>query len=180
MNGRLFKPLMGLRILNLLSTACISKKFKKAALQSIPEKVNAKCRFEEEEISDLGLICETLLQKVRGTDFPSSGDHCLMNGSAVIYKKDETFHFMLDRSVIGLDFNNNKKIEYLPVKVHRVFPNLKEYMADHCSIREISRKNFEKLYEIKAIMLEHNQIEKLPSDTFTELPLLLVIGLRKF
>lgn len=86
---------------------------------------------------------------------------------------------MVEQSIIGLYFDNNKKIVYLPVKVHRIFPNLIEYRAENCSIREISKKNFEKLYKLRTIILEYNQIEKVSSNTFADLPLLLYIGLRK-
>lgn len=86
---------------------------------------------------------------------------------------------MLDRGIDGLYFNENKKIEYLPVEVYRSFPNLGHYWANNCSIKEIFRKNFEKLYNIDFIRLIGNQIEKIPSDTFADLSLLRAIALSK-
>lgn len=171
MNGRLFKPLSSLKSLSLDSNVCISKKFENATVRRIIEKVNAKCKFDEEESKDLGLVCESV------TPFYSSGEWCFLNGTTVIDKKDEIFHFMLDQSVDGLFFNENKKIEYLPVAVYRSFPNLIEYQANDCSIKEISRKNFEKLYKLNYIRLHFNQIEKITSDTFADLPLLRGIAL---
>lgn len=168
MNILLFQFLPAMKNLNLGSDFCISPKFQNISLQTVSDQMNLEmCKFEEEENSNLDLICESV------------SSYCYLNGTTSISKKGETFHFMLDQSINGLYMSGNKRIEYLPVNVHRNFPNIKQYLAEDCSIREISRKNFEKLYEVSEIRLRENQIEKIPSDTFADLPLLLYIGLRK-
>lgn len=171
MNERLFKPMSALKYLSLWSNVCIAKVFNNATVRAAPDEVSNKCKFDEVETNDPGLVCESV------SPLYSSGEWCFMNESSIIDKKDETFHFMLDQSVDGLFFNENKKIEYLPVAVYRSFPNLIEYQANDCSIKEISRKNFEKLYKLNYIRLHFNQIEKITSDTFADLPLLRGIAL---
>lgn len=172
MNGRVFQSLPSLRSLSLESNVCISQTFENATAQTIVDEVSAKCKFDEEESNDPGLVCESILPF-------NSGEYCFLNGTTVIAQKDKTFHFMLDHSVSGLYFNENKEIEYLPVAVHSTFPNLVEYQANDCSIREISRKNFAKLYKLNYIRLHFNKIEKITSDTFADLPLLRGIALSK-
>lgn len=182
MNGLVFKFLPSIKSLSLTSNVCISKNFENTTAQSISDEVNKSCNFEEEAIIDnSGLMCEAISTAVQGNDIVTiPGEFCLLNGITVIDKRGETFYPMPDQQAIGLLFENNKKIEYLPVKVHRAFPNLADYRAEECSIREISRKNFEKLDKLRIVMLGNNQIEKVPSDTFAELPLLLYLGLREY
>ena len=64
---------------------------------------------------------------------------------------------------------NNKKIEYLPVKVHEIFPTLVVARFYNCSIKEIRYENFEKLSELQYLDLEKNQIDFIPKDTFKDL-----------
>lgn len=69
-------------------------------------------------------------------------------------------------SVQALDFNNNKNIEFLPVRVASRFPNIVELDARNCSIRSISKENFDRLHYLKLVYLQGNQIEAVSSDTF--------------
>lgn len=93
---------------------------------------------------------------------------CLMHQSTIIDKSD--FKILTrDESINALDFNNNKKIEFLPIKVFENFPHLLGYSARGCSIKEVSKKNFENLNKLKVLWLGDNQIEKIPSDAFEDL-----------
>lgn len=181
MNGLAFKFLPSIKILSFTSNECITENFENATAQFISDEVSKKCKFDEEPISEnSGLMCEAISTSVRYNDIVTiPGEFCLLNGNTVIDKRGETFYPMLDQQTIGLFFQNNKKVEYLPIMVHRVFPNLADYRAEECSIQEISRKNFEKLYQLRIVMLGGNQIERVQSDTFADLPLLLYIGLRE-
>jgi Leucine rich repeat len=77
------------------------------------------------------------------------------------WNRNETFE--------GLSFWTNKKIKFLPIQVSEKFPNLLGYQASHCSITEISKKNFEGLTKLKLLHLINNKIEKILSDTFEDL-----------
>lgn len=175
MNGRLFQFLSSLTYLDLESTACISRKFENMTISAIANQVDKKCKFDETETIDLGLVCESISQVSRNDI--TARETCMMNGSTIISSKNRTIHFMLDQGIDGLYFNENKKIEFLPVEIYRSFPNLKEYWANNCSVREISKKNFEKLYQLNFIRLVANQIEKISSDTFKDSVLLRAIAL---
>lgn len=65
-----------------------------------------------------------------------------------------------------LRFWGNRNIFYLPVKVHEKFNNLMGYYAPKCSIKFIAKANFEKLFKLRYLMFDDNQIERISSDTF--------------
>lgn len=77
--------------------------------------------------------------------------------------------FDVDNQIDGIDFSENKRIVFLPILVHETFPNLIGYYAFHCSIREISKKNFDKLSRLEDLNLNSNHIERIKSDTFEDL-----------
>jgi Leucine-rich repeat (LRR) protein len=69
----------------------------------------------------------------------------------------------------GFNFNYNKKIFYLPIDVAEKFPYLTVYGASDCSVKEISKLNFNGLKNLNILELSNNQIEKIDSDTFQDL-----------
>lgn len=83
------------------------------------------------------------------------------------------------RTVGKLRFDGNKKIHYLPDNVHNTFKNLMHYWAFDCSLTEISRSNFEKLSNMRTLLLHTNQIVKINSNTFKDLRVLETLELRK-
>lgn len=85
----------------------------------------------------------------------------------------------LDESVLGIFVNNNEAVSFLPEKVNEKFPNLLGYCVQRCSIKEISKKNFEQLTKLKILYLHDNQIEKIGSETFGDLKDLEQLFLRK-
>lgn len=84
-----------------------------------------------------------------------------------------------DESIKGLRIDYNNKIFYLPIKVGENFPNLLGYSAYSCSIKDISRANFYGLSKLKFLSLGSNRIEKIASDTFSDLTDLERLALRK-
>jgi Leucine-rich repeat (LRR) protein len=74
-----------------------------------------------------------------------------------------------DESITGLDFDDNNKISFLPIKVHETFPNLLLYTASKCSLTKITKKNFEGLSKLKGLWLGTNQITTINDDTFEDL-----------
>lgn len=74
-----------------------------------------------------------------------------------------------DDSIVALSFEGNKNIFYLPILTAQKFKNLLGYSASYCSIKEISKRNFEKLGELEVLGLSSNQIEFILNDTFEDL-----------
>lgn len=66
----------------------------------------------------------------------------------------------------GIYFLSNSKIEFLPVRLHLSFPNLRYYDAGTCAIKEISDANFVNLRQLTWLVLEGNLIETVPSEAF--------------
>lgn len=91
-----------------------------------------------------------------------------MNANVRIESADLTVSSK-DENVTTVLFAQNKRIHHLPVALGNAYPNLKFYDAGHCSVREISRKNFEKLEFLIWLDLRENQIESLRSSTFKDL-----------
>lgn len=94
---------------------------------------------------------------------------CFMNDTAVINFNDFAISSVQDESIARLDFFTNRNIFYLPVNVSESFPKLSFYNAQNCSIKAISKENFEGLFELKKLYLDNNEIAKIPSDIFDDL-----------
>ena len=72
------------------------------------------------------------------------------------------------QSVKGITFSHIKNVKYLPVKVHKKFPNLVAYDAFNCSVQEIRYENFANLKELQYLGLQHNKISTIPSNVIKE------------
>lgn len=94
---------------------------------------------------------------------------CFMRDETKIDSHDFTITSEQGRSVFGLDFESNKKISFLPVNVHKDFPNLVGINASDCSIKSISKDNFRDLRELKFLYLFDNEIETVSPDAFEDL-----------
>lgn len=85
-----------------------------------------------------------------------------------------------DDMVEAITFWGNKKVQFLPDNSGQTFPNMKVFVARDCSIKAISKKNFEKLSELVKLDLDKNQIERIDGDTFEELTALEHLAISKF
>lgn len=101
--------------------------------------------------------------------FFASKKTCQVDTSAVIDSDDFTISSDYDDDVDGIDYSSNKKIQYLPVNPATIFPNLAIISASGCSIKSLSRQNFDGLRKLRALYLESNKIERVNSDTFKNL-----------
>lgn len=101
--------------------------------------------------------------------FFASKKTCQISTSAVIDSDNFTISSDYDDDVDGIDYSSNKKINYLPVNPATIFPNLAIISASGCSIKSLSRQNFEGLRKLRALYLESNKIERVNSDTFKNL-----------
>lgn len=81
--------------------------------------------------------------------------------------------------MVALDLQHNKKVFYLPIDVFETYPDLQAYAANDCSVKKVNRRNFMQLTKMLVIWLTRNLIEKIPSDTFEDLTLLVELQLRK-
>jgi Leucine-rich repeat (LRR) protein len=101
---------------------------------------------------------------------------CCMNDKAEIDSPNITI-FTRDNAMEGLIMDHNKKIFYLPDKIGDAYPNLIYIRAINCSIKEISRRNFKGLTNLKDLQLYFNQIEKIAKVTFKDLKMLEILHL---
>lgn len=100
-----------------------------------------------------------------------------MDGSTVI---DSNEFLIRSESALDVDemvFTRNKKIEYLPANIAEKFANVYTILAANCSIKSVSKENFQGLQFLRRVVLENNQIERIDSDTFTDLEALSTIDL---
>lgn len=103
---------------------------------------------------------------------------CFMDKITVINEQNVTISTR-DESIGELRLWGNKKIFFLPVGVAEIFPNLLYYNAHFCAIKKITKENFHGLIKLQALYLAGNQIEMIPSDTFSDLRGLAVLDLSK-
>lgn len=101
-----------------------------------------------------------------------------MNGTTSIDEQNVTISTS-DVSMGGLSFHNNKKIVFLPINVGEKFPNLINYNAAYCSVKEVLKLNFKNLNKLKTLALHYNQIEKIGTETFSDLTSLEELNLSK-
>lgn len=172
MRGWAFDNLPALQEVNLESNLCIDQEFKKEEeIREISKTVNATCGVDKTETQ---ISCEYTHQT------PESLIFCFMGGFTAIKDIGYTISDPFDDMVGTINFNNNRKIEFLPILLHSKFPNLQDIFADNCAIREISKENFEKLHHLETISLPRNQIYVVLSDTFEGLASLSSIDLSEF
>lgn len=170
MNGDLFKRLPNLKSVNLVSNECIDKKFAEYRLQSLVRVVSNKCGFTETGTETDNEVYCTAIESCRELD-----RCCRM--TSPINSSDFSIADRKDEEVKGIYFVENPAIEFLPIFVYQKFPNLQGYAAYNCSIREVSKKNFERLTRLVNIFLLGNKLERIPSDTFDGLINLEVINI---
>lgn len=95
-------------------------------------------------------------------------------------EKDFTISPKTDETIGALNLcYNDKKVFFLPFKVHESFQSLNIYRAQDCSIAKIEKAHFENLIELKALLLKGNEIELLHRDVFEDLKVLEILALGK-
>lgn len=103
-----------------------------------------------------------------------------MNTITAITGRNLTIRNSFDEKMLGLSFNANKNIQFLPILIFQSFPKLKSISASKCSIIEISKQNFENLALLEQLYLTENMIYTIWSDTFEHLKALQALFLGKF
>lgn len=172
MIGSVFENLPELQKVDLEFNKCIHKKFQsEEEIRGISKIVNRACGFDK---NNTQIACES---------FPRSfgQDTCEMKTYTII--RDITYTILSDtfnKYIGGIDFSENRNIEFLPILLNLTFPNIKLYHAEKCAIKEISKRNFEGLVQLWGVYLKENQIYAILSATFEGLINLKEIDLRKF
>lgn len=103
---------------------------------------------------------------------------CILKNATIINERDVIISSR-DESVNGLLIVENTHILYLPVEISEKFPSLLAYCVAGSPIRNIWRENFIGLNKLKDLRLIYNQIEKITSDTFSDLKSLQNLALSK-
>lgn len=90
---------------------------------------------------------------------------CFMNHSTAI--DTPTYQISSkDSAITALTFAQNDDISYLPIGLHRIFPDLVVIDATDCSLVKISHENFKGLTELSQLWLRSNMITAIDGDTF--------------
>lgn len=172
MNTRAFENLSELRTIDFWNNYCIEAAYYGNQTKTLaPQEISKSCGYDE--FDTVEVACE------RFEDMPHS-EFCVMKQRTVINATNFIIAELKDEDIEGVDFEGNTNIEYLPYKIYKQFPSLVEYRAQFCSIKQITRENFEKLNRLKYLVLGYNQIEKISSDTFRDLESLLHFTLSEY
>lgn len=137
------------------------------------------CNFCSRKPPHVILLCISISTYIRHSQAECEEfkiDYCYMHINTTINRPD--FEVTSIRSETqGFYFSDNKKIFHLPVKLYKTFPKLFMYRASNCSIREVSKKHFERLSILGELCLDHNQITTINGDTFRGLISLWLVNL---
>lgn len=137
--------------------------------------VNTTCEVSEELIP-----CERF-KKLRVNQFGHTvSSMCFMDKKSKILTPNYQISTRKFDHVVGIIFDMNRKIYYLPEKVNKKFPKLRGISAQNCSIKSISRANFAKLPTLSALLLSGNKITAITSDTFRDNMNLMFIDLSEW
>lgn len=171
LNGKVFANLLQLEIIDLNANYCIDAKFIGEEVKtSASTSISSKCGFDE--IDSVEVACERFETSLI--------EICFMTDRAAINANNFVIAELRNDGMQGIIFSNNSKIEYLPYKIHMQFPNLVTYMADRCSIKQITKENFESLNRLERLDLSFNKIQKISGNTFQGLQKLQRFRFSKF
>lgn len=143
---------------------CVNLKFD-ASDHQFPETITRYCSYDK-----ANLVCE----KHERTD-----KRCLVPANTIINYRNQSFREEFNENVDVVLFYAIKNVQFLPILLHRKFPNLGSIIAANCSIVEISKQNFQNLRYLTNVILSSNKINAIWSDTFNNLPSLEQIWLGK-
>lgn len=166
MSGLAFANLPRLSILSLAVNTCNEKLDFDAGgdLKKFLRKISRNCASDD--VADRKVSCSPFSKCESLKNYGC----CVVEPGSRIDSDDYSFVANANYSQLEiLRIVKQRNIEFLPVSVYKSFPKLKIYYVANTPVQKISKKNFEKLYELWALYLENNQIEVIPSDTFEDL-----------
>lgn len=167
MNGVAFTKLPQLVELDLMYNVCINAKFEiNRDSNSFRRKILRNCGSADVSKKQISCITSTACDSAeRGVT-----KCCELELGTIIEAADYTFaadtnYTSVDKLIIA----HQQNVEFLPVSVHERFSNLKLYSVVNTPVQKISKKNFEKLFQLNVLKLDRNQIEVIKNDTFEDL-----------
>lgn len=175
MNGIAFANLPQLVQLDLRLNVCIGKLFEiDLGSNTFRRKISRSCASAEVAKKLLSCTTSIACDEMRDEWFHeanSDASHCCeLDYGTFIDAPDYTFTAdTADKKFDFLIIKHQQNVEFLPVMVHDGFLMLKFYWIVNTVLPKILKKNFEKLYELKMLTLDRNQIEVIKSDTFEDL-----------
>lgn len=131
--------------------------------------VDVHCGFFETEKTRSLIFCSEI-EENENFEIRCSSTKVVVNNDNTTIADDNT-------KVEDLDLSGNEQLEYLPIHTFLKFPLLINYTASHCAVRNISRKNFERLHLLLFLDLGFNSIETISGDTFKDLTKLFALNL---
>lgn len=120
----------------------------------------------------LTVLC--CVYSVHGIQIMCDSDECFDQPCCLITDTPiNTTNFFIaglkDDTVRLLDLSRNRNIKFLPICVGYKFPNMVFYEAERCTIKEISKFNFQNLFHLRKLNLIGNMLATIQSDTFYDL-----------
>lgn len=94
---------------------------------------------------------------------------CRFSRDAVISDEDTRISSDENPYVKYLLHDRSPGIEYLPIDIVEVFPNIKDIHAIDCSLKALYKKNFRGLVKIDGLLFDKNQISYIEEDAFDDL-----------
>lgn len=181
MNGMAFANVPRLVLVELRGNVCVNKLFKTEREPIIfRRKISKNCASADvtrKEISCSAAIdCHEDYNHVQMHLYNRTLRCCKIEYGTYIDSPDYTF--IADKNynkLEGVTIMDQQTVEFLPILVHERFPILKFYSVVNTAVQRISKKNFEKMYELGFLYMEDNQIEVVRSDTFEDLIRLKII-----
>lgn len=181
MNGITFANLPQLAIVDLFRNVCINKLFEvELGSSKFRRKISRSCSsadFMRKSIScTFSIICDGIREEKFIRAYGNNLGCCELEYGIHIDEPDYTFDTNTNYTQLEvLMIAHQQNVEFLPILVHESFPIIKVYWIVNTPIQKISKINFEKLYELKVLKLDRNQIEVIKSDTFSDLKNLHII-----
>lgn len=175
MNAVAFVNLPQLVFISLNYNDCISQKFEiEGGLNELRRSLSRSCASADVVKKPLSCIhsvaCDQWRDELEEDFLPKNSSCCELEFGTHIEAHDYTF--MVDMKNVAVELlviSHQLEVDFLPVSVHESFPDLKFYSVRYTPVKKISKKNFEKMSELKLLILDHNQIEVIKSNTFEDL-----------
>lgn len=166
MHGIAFANLPQLAEVDFWENACINRLFTVGGdSNNFLRKISRNCASANVVKKQLSCSASTACDEKRSVE-----KCCEMDYGTVIDTPDQTFLADTNYATIAvLLITHQPNVEFLPVLVHERFPALNSYEVVNAPVQKISKKNFEKMYELEWLTLERNKIEVIRSDTFEDL-----------
>lgn len=123
--------------------------------------------FKSSELQAAAFTCEKIEDQSLSSPVGTVSACCMTETTSI--DTPEATITTHDSSISAINFQQNKKIKFLPINVVESFAYLLAYTASSCSLKEISKSKFKGLRKLQILWLSYNQIEKISSDTFEDL-----------